>query len=88
MKELSIEQKAIAYDKALERAKELYSQHWVEWSDKDIESIFPELKESEEEKIKKEIVELVMQPTWKTEKEFHRRKELCDWLEKQGNPED
>ena len=49
-----------------------------------INDFVPELAESEDEKIKKEITELVMQPTWKTEKEFHRRKKLCDWLEKQG----
>ena len=49
-----------------------------------IDKIFPELKESEDEKIRKEIKELVMQPTWKTEKEFNRRKELIAWLEKQG----
>lgn len=48
-----------------------------------IEENFPELRDSEDEKIRKEITELVMQPTWKTEKEFHRRKELVAWLEKQ-----
>ena len=38
---------------------------------------------SEGEKMMKEIIELVMRPTWKTEKEFHRRHELCAWLKKQ-----
>ena len=49
-----------------------------------LQGVFPELRESEDERIRKEITELVMQPTWKTEKEFYRRKELCAWLEKQG----
>lgn len=49
-----------------------------------LEYIFPELKESEEDRIRKEITELIMKPTWQTEKEFNRRKELAVWLEKQG----
>jgi hypothetical protein len=48
------------------------------------QDIFPELRESEDEKIRKEISELIMQPTWQTEKEFNRRKEIVDWIEKQG----
>lgn len=83
-----IEQKAKAYDKALERAKEFYilckkcgAKDTVDF----LEDNFPELCESEDEKVKKEITELVMQPTWKTEKEFYRRKELVAWLEKQGS---
>lgn len=50
-----------------------------------LSTLIPELKENENEKIRKEITELVMQPTWKTVKEFDRRKELCAWLEKQGS---
>ena len=49
-----------------------------------LSTLIPELKENEDKKIKEEIMHLVMQPTWKTEKEFHRRQELCDWIEKQG----
>lgn len=56
MKELSIEQKAKTYDEALERAKMSY--HTGDY-DKDtlemLEIIFPELKESEDEKIRKAI---------------------------------
>ena len=47
----------------------------------DVQDFFPELAESEDEKVIKEIIELVMQPTWKTEEEFHRRNVLCAWLE-------
>jgi len=56
MKELSTEQKAKAYDESLERAKKLQetcdSTAVVGWC----EYIFPELKESEEEKIRKAII--------------------------------
>lgn len=64
------------YKEALERARELYSQHWVEWSDKDIENIFPELKESEDEKVRKEIIEYIKIGTY--------REDWIAWLEKQG----
>jgi hypothetical protein len=56
MEELSIEEKAKAYDEALAKAKELYSQHCAEWRDEDLELIFPELKESQDEKIRKELL--------------------------------
>lgn len=76
------------YKEALERAKKLkenpkaifFEEENIHVSD----YIFPELRESEDERIKKEIMEIIMPHTCKTEKEFHRRKELCDWLEKQG----
>ena len=56
MKELSIKQKAKAYDESLERAKKLQetcdSTAVVGWC----EYIFPELKESDDEKTRKELV--------------------------------
>ena len=57
MKELSIEEKAKRYDEAIEIAmkflnKELFAEN-SEWA---IKHIFPELKESEDEKIRKEII--------------------------------
>ena len=55
MKELSIEQKAKAYDEAIERAREWAKQPTV-WNSEDIcQKIFPELKESEDESIRKDI---------------------------------
>lgn len=83
MKELTIEQKARAYDEALEKAKTLYENANGMILKKWVEQVFPELAESEDEKMMKEIIELVMQPIWKTEKEFYRRNELCAWLKKQ-----
>ena len=46
------EEKAKAYDKALERAKKLYEQGTIT---ENLSYIFPELKESEDERIRKWI---------------------------------
>lgn len=73
------------YKEALEKARMSY--HTGDYDEDTLEMleiIFPELKESEDERIRKEITELVMHPTWRTEQEFHRREELVAWLEKQG----
>lgn len=78
------EEKAKHYDEALERMKSWVKGEHPECfgeAQKAAEFIFPELKESEDERIRKEITDFVMQPTWKTES---RRKELIAWLEKQG----
>lgn len=53
MKELNIEQKAKAYDKALERAKEKYL---TCYSPTLLDYIFPELKENKDIEIKKDII--------------------------------
>ena len=61
MKELTTEQKAKRYDEALERAKSFYKEYKERdnqlYAD-DLEKIFPELKESEDEKIRKELISL------------------------------
>lgn len=80
MKELSIEEKAKAYDEAIERAKKL--QHDNAW----VTSIFPELKESEDEKIRKALIELskeVAQEQFFTNRGTNLQNVLA-WLEKQG----
>ena len=60
MKELSIEQKAKAYDKAIEKIKYVM-EHGVSptLSKEDLQDIFSELRESEDEKIRKAIIRLV-----------------------------
>lgn len=78
---MTIEEKAKAYDDALERAKECridgLSLHQPV---KDvIEHIFPELKESKDERIKREILELVS-----IAGNGNQFEEIKDWLEKQG----
>ena len=83
MKELTIEEKAKAYDYALERAKAINDE-----KDVDVESgtticeyIFPELKESEDEKIKKEIISILRNTYWTSNR--NRFNELVTWFEKQ-----
>lgn len=72
------EQKAKKYDEALEWMRELYpGLHGA--TKKDAEHYFPELKESEDERVRKELIELISC--------MHdadpRKKGWLDWLEKQ-----
>ena len=78
-------EKAEAYDKALERARAINN-----GKDVDVESgtticeyIFPELKESEDEKIRKEIISILRNTYWTSNR--NRFNELVAWLEKQGD---
>ena len=68
-------EKAKAYDKAIERTKKLYGNRITK-------EIFPELKESEDEKIMKEIISILHNAYWTSNK--NRFNELVTWLEKQG----
>jgi hypothetical protein len=87
MKELSIEEKAKAYDEALGRASKLRVQNPFDTVSQMMEYVFPELQESEDEKIRKWLIGY-----------FHQYKEdgvekyanglkvdsIIAWLEKQG----
>ena len=53
MKELSIEEKAKAYDKAIERAKGEYAKFEGMLPGDVLEEVFPELKESNDERTRK-----------------------------------
>lgn len=87
MKELSIKEKAKRYDDAIERAKNTIK---VNQTIPDIvecvEFLFPELKESEDERIMKSIQRLISHyydvnfPT----PEGFTREDLMSWIEKQG----
>ena len=66
-------EKAKAYDEAIERAKKLGI----------AEEIFPELKESEDEKIRKEIISILRNAYWTSNR--NRFNKLVAWLEKQGD---
>ena len=74
-------EKAKAYDEALKKAS-------IAYKDEDrhlkatLERIFPELKESEDEKIRKEIISILRNAYWTSNK--NRFNELVAWLEKQG----
>ena len=85
-RELSVEEKAKAYDEAIERAK-CYKGHDVKCA---MEYVFPELKETNDEKIRtkllnllKELLELggVAQDTWS----MNDCEQFIAWLEKQGD---
>ena len=73
-------EKAKAYDEALKKASAAYK-------DEDrhlkatLERIFPELKESEDEEIRKEIISILRNTYWTSNK--NRFNELVAWIEKQ-----
>lgn len=76
------EQKAKAYDEAIERAKTLYNSVFV--NNDILEQIFPELAESEDERIRQRIIKAIrlraddMNEEWSDE---------IAWLEKQKEPD-
>lgn len=72
------------YEMALERAKCLYSQHEVEWTDKDIEYIFPELKKSEDERLRKELINYFTEGREFLSLCSFGRDKILAWLEKQA----
>ena len=84
MKELTIEQKANAYDEALERAKKLYEQGTITES---LSYVFPELKESEDGRMLKAITkgmrDMVDDYGWSDFGGFPID-DILAWLEKQS----
>lgn len=72
-------EKAKAYDDAIERAKKLYGKGITE-------EIFPELKESEDERIKKAIIEFFESEDDNTTYSLVRKKDIIAWLKKQYTP--
>ena len=83
MKELLIEEKAKAYDIALDKIKRLLGTG-SNCSREELEYVFPELKESEDERIRKHLLEYFNSFTSDT---FHNGmsvKDILAWLEKQG----
>lgn len=86
MKELSIEEKAKAYDEALERAKILYNdknEFGYANAESVLEEVFPLLKESEDERIRKELIEHCRNTRCVTEEGAERIAKWISWLEKQ-----
>ena len=78
-------EKAEAYDKALERARAINNEKDVDVESGTIicEYIFPELKESEDDKIRKEIISILRNTYWTSNR--NKFNELVAWLEKQGD---
>lgn len=88
MKELTTEQKAKAYDKVSKEVKDFFEGRHKMYSDvnQTLEYLFPELVESEDEKIRKGLIKLV-QHTENDElccEYGHSKNDFLTWLEKQG----
>ena len=90
MKELSIEEKAKAYDEAIEKIKYVM-EHGVSpvLNKEDLQDIFPELQKSEDEKIRKALIDgfTVMKESKNCGKTFSNHNipvtDILAWLEKQ-----
>ena len=80
------EQKAKAYDEALERAKKVHKYSSDIAEIKRMEEIFPELLESEDERIKKELISFLQLPHPQFVGKRKQEKWIA-WLEKQGEKE-
>lgn len=94
MKELSIEEKAKRYDIALDKIKRLLGTG-SNCSREELEYVFPELAESEDERIRKELIEYIKDqqssfisaPDCRDkyeEEENNKYNSWIAWLEKQG----
>ena len=89
MKKLSIEEKAKAYDEAIEKLRSLHDDYDTVSTlidiKEELEYIFPEFKESEDEKVRKALVELVKcnERSGYTLLNNVSTSSMLDWLEKQ-----
>ena len=86
---MTIEQKAQRYDKTLEQLKgliEVTREDKCDIAEEDIMDIFPELIESDDEKIRKELIEKVKETPACIG--FDNKNAVLTWLEKQGEPTD
>lgn len=81
MKELSIEEKAQAYDEALKWMENVYPTLSHE-QQMEAEVFFPIFKESEDEKIRKELIDIVKKSPITFA--FEDKGKVLAWLEKQG----
>ena len=86
MKKLSIEEKAKRYDDAIERAKEINNEQRAQPFNI-MTRVFPELKELEDEMIRKYIIKVVHE--WWVRcndpaPDFPNEEQMLAWLEKQG----
>ena len=85
MKELSIEEKAKAYDEAIKKAKGVIEQNpLMEYLKKGIEYIFPELGEDEKDKCMLNNIIDTLRPLSETTHSSYAINSMIAWLEKQG----
>ena len=86
MKELTIEEKAKAYDEALERASKLRFQNPFDTVSQMMEHVFPELKESDDEIIRKELLSFCQNraDNYPNDPKYANIGNWIAWLAKQG----
>jgi hypothetical protein len=86
MKELSIEQKAKAYDNIIEKASRMHSEN-CEACQICIEELIPELRESEDERIRKDLINYLKSVL--SNKKYGDKfiEDWIAWLEKRGEQE-
>ena len=85
MKELSIEEKARAYDIIIEKANKMHHEN-CEACQACIEELIPELKESEDERIGKQLLNWFKGCHWNSiDNGTLKRDDIIAWLKKQGN---
>ena len=75
------------YKEALEKARQFSEHPLQEDSSSIVEYIFPELKESEDEKIRKWLIDWAKAVNW-SEQFTISKEQVLAWLEKQKKPED
>lgn len=78
------EEKAKAYDEAYKVAENIHKYSSAPAEIKRMEEIFPELKGSEDERIRKELVNFFSDKDESDYEGLHPRTEIIAWLEKQG----
>ena len=76
---MTIEEKAVAYDKIIARANKMYNEN-IDACKACIEELIPELKESKDERIRKWIIGVLS--TYEHDRDL--RNVAIAWLEKQG----
>lgn len=76
-------EKAKAYDEALKKARKWHNISNPIYCNIITEKIFPELKESGDEEIRKEIISILRNAYWTSNR--NRFNKLVAWLEKQGD---
>lgn len=84
MKELSIKEKAERYDEAIKVAQRFYNNS-AAITKKRLEDIFPELKDSEDEKIRKEMIFYFTEeiPQCSIQEHSDKMREFISWLKRQ-----
>jgi hypothetical protein len=85
MKELSTEEKAKAYDEALEKARQLCAYPTTKPFINDLQDLFPELQEPEDERIKKTLINFFSKGAeYDSSTNGIKDRNIIAWLEKQG----